>query len=230
MQLFFEPNVKTQNFLSLEDSKHCIKVLRKKKGEIIQIIDGKGGFYTCRILDENLNKCVFKIEKFEENLNEKKSKINLYIAPTKNIDRIEFMLEKIVEIGISSINFIETEHSINKNVKINRLEKIAVSAIKQSLRTFLPYVNPEIQKFDQKLISKLKGKNLFGHLSDSAISIQDFKSSEDINIFIGPEGDFSSKEVKLAIDNNFIQVSLGKSRLRTETAGLYAVVILNSNQ
>jgi 16S rRNA (uracil1498-N3)-methyltransferase len=227
MQLFFEPDISLKNCLNEEDSKHCVRVLRKRKGEIIKIIDGKGGLFDCRIIDDNPKKCLLKIENIESDLPENELEINLYIAPTKNIDRIEWLLEKAVEIGISSFNLIETEHTINKKVNIGRLEKIAISAMKQSLRFYLPKISNSIQKFDKVLINSLIGINLIGHLSENAIEISKARGLNKVNIFIGPEGDFSEKEIKLALENNFKQVSLGKSRLRTETAGLYAIVALN---
>jgi 16S rRNA (uracil1498-N3)-methyltransferase len=227
MQLFFEPDISLKNCLNEEDSKHCVRVLRKRKGEIIKIIDGKGGLFDCRIIDDNPKKCLLKIENIESDLPENELEINLYIAPTKNIDRIEWLLEKAVEIGISSFNLIETEHTINKKVNIGRLEKIAISAMKQSLRFYLPKISNSIQKFDKVLINSLIGINLIGHLSENAIEISKARGLNKVNIFIGPEGDFSDKEIKLALENNFKQVSLGKSRLRTETAGLYAIVALN---
>lgn len=226
MQLFYQEEVLKNGFLSEEDSKHCLKVLRKKKGDIIQIVDGKGGLFAVKIVDDNLKKCQFLVLNHTSDFGKLNKSLNLYVAPTKSIDRIEWMLEKVVEIGISSITFLETEHTINRNVKIPRLEKIAISAMKQSLTAFLPKINSQV-KFNAQLIHSLSGQNLICHLSDNSKPVQLIKLIDKINVFIGPEGDFSEKEIDLSNHFGFSQVSIGSSRLRTETAGLVAITALN---
>lgn len=228
MNLFYQPQL-SEGVLHLdaEESKHCIRVLRKKSGDIITITDGKGSFYTARIQNADSQKCTFSIA--EKTPEVKKSfSIHIAISPTKNADRMEWFVEKVVELGIDEITLIECEHTERTFIKTERLHKVAVSAMKQSLKATLPVING-LAKFND-LVRNAKARATFiayvdesnpHHLKHEAPPAADYL------LLIGPEGDFSTAELDLAIACGFKKVSLGTSRLRTETAGIAACHILN---
>ena len=224
MNIFFEPNVKQNLCLNEEESRHAVKVLRLSPGDLLNIVDGQGGFYTCKIKNTQGKKCELTIVEEKQQFGVKDFYIHLIIAPTKNMDRMEWMLEKCVEIGIDEISFIQTRYSERKEIKTQRLEKIAIGAMKQSQKAYLPKINEmiswkEFLKNDfaefQKMIAHLEEGNrkLIQHLA---------KPKGKYAILIGPEGDFSPDEIKQALEKGFQPVTLGNSRLRTETAGLVA--------
>lgn len=226
MQLFFIPQYNKEDIITLdkEESAHISKVLRLKEGEKISLTDGKGNLFTSVILESTPKRCTVKITDIEENYQKRDFKIHLAIAPTKNINRIEWLLEKVVEIGIDEITPLLTEHSERKNINIERLDKIIVSAMKQSIKCFKPKLN-DLTKFST-LLNNLKDekKYLCCCSDEEKILIKnDYKSHEDVVIFIGPEGDFSPTEVTQAKQKGCKLITLGEQRLRTETAGLYAV-------
>lgn len=227
MQLFYQPDiVKGALFLNPEESRHCVKVLRKKEGDTITIVDGVGNFYEAIITDANPKRCLFNIQ---HTYKEEKDQFSIHIgiAPTKNIDRIEWFLEKSMELGIDEITFLQCDHSERLKVNKERLEKKAISAMKQAIRATLPVLNPikPLSSFIQnKAIQKFIAyidQEIPDHLMKVA------KKGQDYLVLIGPEGDFSKREVEMAQKQGFVAVSLGKSRLRTETAGLAACHILN---
>lgn len=227
MNIFYQPEISTKSFLNEEDSKHCVKVLRKTLKEKIIVVDGFGGFFECEITKPHEKKCEFNVISVIENYNVPQKKIHIAIAPTKNSDRLEWFVEKAVEVGINEISLIETQHSERRFQKTDRLEKIAISAMKQSLKAFLPKIN-ELTKF-QKFITNVKDEDKFiAHLEENPQQLAKQNIQENICILIGPEGDFSENEVDLAKKNGFRVVALGNSRLRTETAGLVACTILNN--
>lgn len=229
MQLFYFPNISgTEIILDETESKHVIRVLRLQNGNRVQVVDGKGGFYLAEIVDANQKKCRLSIIKSQKEFGKRNFHLHIAIAPTKNIDRFEWFLEKATEIGIDEITPLLTSHSERKTVNPERLEKILVSAMKQSLKAYLPKLN-ELTSF-KELVTNYKTENKFiaycddiqkTHLKDLA------NQGKDTLILIGPEGDFSPEEVKLAIENGYNVVSLGTSRLRTETAGIVACHIVN---
>lgn len=229
MQLFYVSTVSgSEIVLDETESKHAVKVLRLSVGESVQVIDGKGGFYNTRISDANPKKCRMEVIQAEKEFGKKDFRLHIAIAPTKNIDRFEWFLEKATEIGVDEITPLLTEHSERKAVKSDRLEKILVSAIKQSLKAYLPVLN-EITPL-KELITKADIKNKFiAHCSGGEKNHlkNEIKKGEEALVLIGPEGDFSPEEVALAKDYGFREVSLGKSRLRTETAGIVACHIVN---
>jgi 16S rRNA (uracil1498-N3)-methyltransferase len=229
MQLFYQPELHNgANFLDEEESSHCVKVLRHKEGDLIHVVDGIGSFYECRITKAHQKKCELEIllTKREEPL---LCNIHIAIAPTKNADRLEWFVEKATEIGIQEITLLQTEHSERKFQKTDRLEKKAIAAMKQSLKAFKPVINPQVdyEKFIKSFPEQINkfiayvDQEIPQHLKDAAPSHASYV------VLIGPEGDFSSEEVKVALEQNFTAVSLGKSRLRTETAGIYACMVLN---
>lgn len=240
MHLFYTPDIASNTYtLNEEESKHCVRVLRLNNGETIRLIDGKGGFFKAEITDANPKKCSVKI--IESKLEFEKRNFNLHIAiaPTKNMDRLEWFLEKATEIGIDEVSLINCDNSERTIVKIERLNKVAISAMKQSLKAYLPLIN-ELIDFKKIIASSknFKGEKFIAHchsplflkLAKTSVRLHlksIYSKGKDVLVLIGPEGDFSLEEVKLAKDNDFIEISLGKSRLRTETAALYAVTTIN---
>lgn len=233
MHLFYTPSVSSiETFtLSEEESKHCARVLRLTVGSKIVLIDGKGGWYNAVITDDNVKRCVVKILDTKKEVGKKKFNLHIAIAPTKNNDRIEWFVEKAAETGINEVSLIECKNSERVTVKTERLEKVAVSAIKQSLKAYLPSIN-EIIIFKSFIEStkNFKGQKFIAHCNE-ARSKTHLKTlyikGEDVLVLIGPEGDFTSDEVQLALNNDFKEITLGESRLRSETAAIYACIAIN---
>jgi 16S rRNA (uracil1498-N3)-methyltransferase len=228
MQLFYQPNIREGfHYLDDEESRHAVKVLRLTEGSEIQLTDGKGSFYQAKITKANPKKCEFEIM-IQSKQQSHPTFRHLAIAPTKNLDRIEWFLEKAVELGIDRITFLNCEHSERKVLKLDRLEKKAVSAMKQSGQAFLPQLDEMITL--KSFLKESKADNKFIAYVDfgNEVHLKDLVQSEKSNlILIGPEGDFNPKEVELALEAGFIKVSLGLNRLRTETAGIAAVHLMN---
>jgi len=247
MHLFFVPNLSSASILPEEESLHAVKVLRLKTGDSIQIVDGKGGFFNARITTPHHKHCAFEITETLVDTSRRNYKLHIAIAPTKNIERLEWFIEKATEIGIDEITPVFCQNSERKVVKEERLEKIIISAAKQSKKAKFPTLNPSCT-FDQ-LIKSYKADQQFiahcytspqpsptereyeGRMNVSSIENSTFerkilkseiKHGKSILILIGPEGDFSPEEVSTAIKNGYQPVSLGESRLRTETAGVVA--------
>jgi 16S rRNA (uracil1498-N3)-methyltransferase len=229
MQLFYVPNISgAEVILDETESKHAIRVLRLQKGSIVHIVDGKGGFFEAEISDPNPKKCRIAIVKSTSEFGKKDFHLHIAIAPTKNIDRFEWFLEKATEIGIDEITPLLTSHSERKIINSERLEKILVSAMKQSLKAYLPKLN-SLTTFNE-LINSNKIENKYIAYCDDIqkIHLKDLVTKgKNSLILIGPEGDFSPDEIQIALENNFEIVSLGTARLRTETAGIVACHIVN---
>lgn len=228
MTTFYLPEVKDGvTILSPEESRHAIKVLRLNSGDKIQIIDGEGGFYLAEITEANQKKTQFHIiEHTQQAL--PSHYIHIAIAPTKNIDRIEWFVEKAVEIGINEISFMLCQNSERKVLKLDRIEKKAISAMKQSMNAFMPKIHPLVS-FNKSLeqISQ-QGKYIAYVDFDNPQQLFDIaKENKSHCVLIGPEGDFSAQELQLAEQQGFRKVGLGNSRLRTETAGIVACHTLN---
>lgn len=231
MQLFYSTNI-NNHLITLDenDSKHAIKVLRMQEGDLLRVVDGKGNFYTCEIIQAHSKKCLLNIKDktFTEN---PYSNLHIAIAPTKNINRFEWFLEKATEIGIGSIQPLITANSERREVKIERLEKVVIAAMKQSLKSHLPIIE-EIISFDQFLKMNHKGNLLLAHCNDQFERHHITKATDTNNktlILIGPEGDFNSKEIEKAMANGFKSISLCEARLRTETAAIVATTLINYN-
>ncbi len=229
MNIFYEPNIKQTLCLNEDESRHAVKVLRFAIGDLLTVVDGKGGMYKCQIKTPNDKKCEIKIVEETQNYGLRDYYIHLIIAPTKNLDRIEWMVEKCVEIGINEISFIQTRYSERKEIKTIRIEKIAVGAMKQSLKAFLPKINEMIswKEFLKKDYSETQ--KMIAHLEegDRKLIQQIAQPKGKYAVLIGPEGDFSTEEINQALEKGFVPVTLGESRLRTETAGLVACHTLN---
>ncbi|MBA9074943.1 16S rRNA (uracil1498-N3)-methyltransferase [Flavobacterium gossypii] len=234
MQLFYNPTI-TQNgeifSFDKEESKHIIKVLRKKEGDNLYVTNGLGDLFKTEITLASDSKCLVKIVSSEKS-EPSKYYLHLAVAPTKMNDRFEWFLEKATEIGISEITPIICDHSERKVIKTDRFDKIILSAMKQSLHYYLPKLNEPILFKDFIKQQKSEGLNLIAHCeeTDKKSLKEVVKPNKDVTILIGPEGDFSEKEIKLALENKYIPVTLGNTRLRTETAAVVAchsVVFIN---
>ncbi|GAA3620799.1 16S rRNA (uracil(1498)-N(3))-methyltransferase [Flavivirga jejuensis] len=225
MQLFYNPEITdstTQFSFPKEESKHIVKVLRKNVGDTLHITNGNGWLFTAEITIPNVNKCMASI--VSKSLQPKRDyNLHLAVAPTKMNDRYEWFLEKATEIGIDSITPIICDHSERKFIKPERFERILQSAMKQSLNCYVPKLNDAIS-FKTFIKQSFNGDLLIAHCeeTDRKSLKQSLKPKQEITILIGPEGDFSVKEIEQALQNNFIPVTLGKTRLRTETAAIVA--------
>lgn len=230
MQLFYTPDIDPSSIYSLnkEESTHCVKVLRLKEGDNIHLTDGLGNLYVAEIIEANPKHCLVQVRDTFAEYGKRNFYIHVAIAPTKNISRIEWFLEKATEMGIDEITPIICEHSERDIVKNERLEKVIVSALKQSLKAYMPKLN-EATKF-KDLVKKSSETNKFiGFCAgDERYKIKDiYKENESVLLLIGPEGDFSEKEVLLAKENGFKVITMGEARLRTETAALYALLSIH---
>jgi len=231
MQLFYNQNIDIKDKLftfDKQESKHIVRVLRKKKGDAIYMTNGKGAFIHSEITMANDKHCQVEIKSVSKPNENFSYYLHLAIAPTKNIQRLEWFLEKATEIGISEITPILCERSERKIIKHERLEKVLIAAMKQSLKFTLPKLNT-ITPLKNLLQNNLQKTKYIAHCMESDKSSLKTELTKictdkkpEILIVIGPEGDFSEKEISLALKNNFKAVSLGKSRLRTETAGIIA--------
>lgn len=225
MQLFYNSDIKKDDatfFFDKEESKHIIKVLRKKEGDKIFITNGLGYLFESEIILASEKKCEVKIIK-ESYKQPDSFYTHIAVAPTKMNDRLEWFLEKATEIGIHEITPIICDHSERKVYKIDRAEKIIQAAMKQSLHYYLPKINEPVL-FSQFVRSNIDGQRFIAHCeeTDKKSFQKAIAKNEKATLLIGPEGDFSTKEINLAIANHFIPVTLGNTRLRTETAALVA--------
>jgi 16S rRNA (uracil1498-N3)-methyltransferase len=223
VHLFYQPDIPNgSNFLTKEESAHCLKVLRMATGDHMQLTDGQGVFYKAVITTSDAKKCEFEIIS-QDRQKEPSYRIDIAIAPTKNIARIEWFVEKCVELGVNGIHFVRCAHSERNKINMDRVDRKAVSAMKQSLKAWKPSLNGLISF--EKFIMKVKSHQKFiAHVdNDNPTSL--FKSvvpGSGVTVIIGPEGDFSDREIEDAVSRGFYKVSLGESRLRTETAGIVA--------
>lgn len=234
MQLFYNPDLTketTQITFDKIESKHIVRVLRKKEDAILHITNGKGFLFDVKIIIASDKKCIAEIIDIQEKPKPWNYYLHIAIAPTKNNDRIEWFLEKATEIGIDEITPIICNNSERRIIKLDRFEKIIQSAMKQSLKFTVPKINEPVkfndfinQNFDGTLcIAHCESINKTSGQKDKKLLKSVVNPSEKTTILIGPEGDFSSKEITKALEKNSIPISLGESRLRTETAALVAV-------
>ncbi len=222
---FFAPDIESSGMLPEIESGHCCRVLRKREGDVIHVVDGKGGAFKCVITEADPKSTMVDIISKTIEASHWKCKICIAIAPTKNMDRIEWFVEKIVELGVDEIIFLNCTHSERKVLKLDRIHKIAVSAMKQSMKSKIPVIRGMVNIKDFLKSVDTAGK-FMGYCNDEyplRSFVHEYPKGEDITVMIGPEGDFSPEEVKLSVENGFMPVSFGATRLRTETAGLYAV-------
>ncbi len=228
MNLFYTPDISTNIELPLEEAAHCIKVLRLAEGDEITLTDGKGSFYKATITASTGKRCYVNIDEVMPQEKYWTGHLHIAMAPTKNMDRIEWFAEKATEIGFDELTFLNCRYSERKIVKSERIDKILVSALKQSLKASKPVLN-EMIDFKSFINKDFDGQKFIAHCyeGEKPLLKDIIKGGEDALLLIGPEGDFSEEEVKIAINKGFIPISLGKSRLRTETAALVGCHIMN---
>lgn len=202
------------------ESRHCIRVMRHRIGDQVKIVDGAGGKYTGQIMNEDPGACTIRIIEREPQVVLPKRRVHVAIAPTKSNDRFEWFLEKATEIGISSIIPIICSRSERNRIRTDRLHKILVSAMKQSGRALLPQLSEPVN-FSQFINSSATGSKFIAHCTESDRNdIMEVSFADEVTFLIGPEGDFTQEEIKLALDSEYEAVSMGPSTLRTETAGI----------
>jgi 16S rRNA (uracil1498-N3)-methyltransferase len=221
--IFYCPDIRTNLEMPESESQHCARVLRKKEGDSLFITDGKGYFYRAKLLQANPKSCVVTIEEEMEQPKGWDYNLQIAFAPTKNLDRMEWFVEKATEIGIDTFSPLKCRYSERKNINATRLEKIMVSAMKQSQKSRLPQFE-NIIKFEEFIKQPFEGQKFIAHCYDSIKTpiTQICKRDTNTLILIGPEGDFSEEEIAKSIEHGFTPISLGDSRLRTETAALIA--------
>lgn len=248
VRYFYVPEAATQVELPAEEATHALRVLRLKGGDEIFLMDGEGSFYRAEVTAASSKRCLYEIKETMPQERAWKGHIHLAIAPTKMMERIEWMAEKATEIGFDELSFLNCQFSERKVVKTPRIDKIVISAVKQSHKAWKPVVN-ELESFKDFIQTPRPGRKFICHCyeeiekkdffreisslsndadgndasSSASADTKDASSSADITVLVGPEGDFSIDEVRLALENGYESVSLGTSRLRTETAGLVAV-------
>ncbi len=228
MWIFYAPEISGEMELPAEEAGHCVRVLRMKEGDRIKLTDGKGFFYDAVISAVSGKRCMVHIVEKEIQKPLWSGHIHIAVAPTKLMERNEWFVEKAVEIGVDEITFLKTDHSERDAIKMERMEKIAISAMKQSQKAQLPVMNGMIS-FRNFLERDIKCDRFIAHCeSGDKVNLRDVVvSGHNALVLIGPEGDFSSSEIEMALKAGYRPVSLGPSRLRTETAALVAVHILN---
>ncbi len=221
---FYAPALPGCTTLPESDSAHCVRVLRMREGDEIEAVDGRGNLYRCVLRDANPKRASVEIVAAKQLPKTWQGSITVAIAPTKHIDRMEWLVEKLVEIGIDRIVPLRCRYSERKEINVERLEKIAVSAMKQSLKATLPAIEL-ITPFNIFLDSCREGQRFIAYCDPAIprrLMSQEYKPALDTAILIGPEGDFSKEEITAALSQGWIPVTLGDNRLRTETAALVA--------
>ena len=223
---FYAPDIESTLALPESDSNHCVRVLRHNAGDIIEVIDGKGHEFTCKLIDNHSKHTALEIIEKRDAKLPWSNNITIAVAPTKLMDRMEWLVEKLTEIGVNRIAPLLCEHSERKEIKVERLEKTAISAMKQSLKATLPRVDPitPISKFIEE-VRKSNAQKFVAYCdeaTDKRLLAKAYESGSDVVILIGPEGDFSPTEISKLLDAGFNAISLGDCRLRTETAALVA--------
>ena len=225
MQLFYAPDIMPPLYaLGEEESKHCVRVLRLRRGGRIHITDGRGNLFCCEITDDDPKRCTVRIVSVEEEFEKMPYALTLAVAPTKNVDRYEWFAEKATEIGVDRITPVLTDRCERRTLRIDRILRVVTGAMKQSLKAYLPRVDSPMP-LRELLELPCAGSRLIAHCEESGSRTplgEAFGPREQVLILIGPEGDFSSDEIRSALDSGFRAVSLGRSRLRTETAGVVA--------
>ncbi len=240
VRFFYVPDASSVNELPEEEAQHAVRVLRMEMGDEMMLMDGEGVFYRAIVTEATKKRCLYRIEETLPQERQWQPHLHLAMAPTKNMDRTEWFAEKATEIGFDELTFLRCRWSERTVIKTERVEKILVSAMKQSHKAWKPILN-EMVDFKAFLQEIKERENMTGKVMrkfichcyeeeglGEKVALKDaLKSGEDVLVVVGPEGDFSIDEVKMAEANGFQSVSLGKSRLRTETAALVAVHLMN---
>jgi 16S rRNA (uracil1498-N3)-methyltransferase len=224
MNLFYAPDIKSNTYiLPEEESKHVIRVLRLSTGDIIHLTDGLGGYYTAAIATDHPKRCELIITDFTPEFGKRNYSVSIAIAPIKNIDRFEWFLEKSTEIGIDHIYPVICARSERRIIKPDRLNRVITSAMKQSMKAYHPVLHEQLD-FRSFILEKYPSARFIAHCGNSPKTLlkDEIKPGGENIILIGPEGDFTPEELEAAYSKGFSPVSLGESRLRTETAGVIA--------
>lgn len=232
-RFFYVPNAGQENEMPTEEALHALRVLRIKSGDEINLMDGVGNFYRAEVTLAATKRCLYEVKEVLPQQPEWHGHVHLAIAPTKVMDRIEWMAEKATEIGFDELSFLNCKFSERKTMRTVRLDKIVISAVKQSHKAWKPIVN-QMVSFKEFIAQPRKGRKFICHCYEEFEKVdlmtelqKPFDEDADVTVLVGPEGDFSVDEVKLAIANGYESASLGTSRLRTETAGLMSVAMAN---
>lgn len=230
MNLFYAPATSGPIVeLPPEEARHCVQVLRHRVGDTIYWVDGRGTFFTGKIIETGKKHCKVEVAEQQIDYGKRPFRLQLAVAPTKQIDRLEWLLEKATEIGVDRISLLLCAHSERKQVRPDRLEKVLVAAMKQSLKAYLPVLE-DLTPFPDFIKShEAEGHSFIAYVDTAQTQhLKDYcEPGKDICLLIGPEGDFHPDEVSLALAQGFRKVSLGPSRLRTETAGVVGCTIAN---
>lgn len=228
MHVFYTPDIQTRAELPEEEAAHAVRVLRLQEGDEVTLTDGTGNFYRAEISAASNKRCLVNILETLPQEPLWTGHLHLAMAPTKNMDRTEWLAEKATEIGFDELTFLNCRFSERKVIKTERIQKILVSAVKQSLKARLPRLN-EMTDFHKFVKQPFQGQKFIAHCyeGEKPLLKDVLKQGEDALVLIGPEGDFSEEEVKLAVEQGFQPISLGRSRLRTETAALVACHLMN---
>ena len=227
---FYAPEIETTLTLPESDSAHCCRVLRMQPGDLINVVDGCGTRFVCRIRDNNPRRTSVEIVERQEIKPVWSNHITVMVAPTKSMDRMEWLVEKLVEVGINRFVPVRCRFSERKELKRERLEKIAVSAMKQSLKVTLPEIT-EMMPLSRAVELFAAEQKFVGYCSDSfsrLVLADQYKPHRDVIMLVGPEGDFSSEEIESLVTDSFVPVTMGDNRLRTETAALVATVTFHT--
>lgn len=232
MQLFYAREISLpRHTLTEEESKHCVRVLRMVEGDELHLTDGRGTLHRCKVVDANAKRCTVEVVESHSEYEKLPYRLVMAVAPTKIIDRFEWFLEKATEVGVSEIYPIESFHSERRQIKHDREEKVITAAVKQSLKAYHPTLH-DLTPIKQVLTMPFEGDKFIAHCN-SSFGEREYlgnlvKKERDTLILIGPEGDFSEEEINFALQNGFKPISLGKQRLRTETAAVVATVIVST--
>lgn len=232
-RFFYVPNAGQENEMPTEEALHALRVLRIKSGDEINLMDGVGYFYRAEVTLAATKRCLYEVKEVLPQQPAWHGHVHLAIAPTKVMDRIEWMAEKATEIGFDELSFLNCKFSERKTMRTVRLDKIVISAVKQSHKAWKPIVN-QMVSFKEFIAQPRKGRKFICHCYEEFEKVdlmtelqKPYDEDADVTVLVGPEGDFSVDEVKLAIANGYESASLGTSRLRTETAGLMSVAMAN---
>lgn len=233
MQLFYAPDFTSpEHILGEEESKHCIRVLRLGCGDRIHITDGKGNLFCCRITEADQKRCKVLAESSISEYEKLPYRLTMAVAPTKNAERFDWFLEKATEVGTAEIVPLETAHSERRTFKPERAGKVITAAMKQSLKAYRPELHP-LTRFEAFVGEPFAGRRFIAHCGEALTPVgrkylaSTLGAGEDVQILIGPEGDFSPEEVALALRCGFEEITLGRQRLRTETAAVAAAVMVS---
>ena len=231
MQLFYAPDIRPPfHTLGEEESKHCVRVLRLRRGGRLHITDGRGNLFCCEITDDDPKRCTVRVVSTEPEFEKMPYALTMAVAPTKNPDRFEWFLEKATEVGVTEFLPLDTAHSERRVFKSERGEKVITAAMKQSLKAYRPALHP-LTPFREAVLRPFEGRRFIAHCAPAlspegkAYLPDALRPGESATVFIGPEGDFSPEEVAFALERGFEEITLGAQRLRTETAALAAVVM-----